>query len=91
MHAFRAFVIATLNFVAFLAFFAAIALGVLSGMRDEFLVNIPYELPVWAGGLIGGFVAWMAASVVLGLLFVLIDIQDGVRDLIRVIQERDAA
>ena len=95
MQFFRGLVVGTLNLVAFLVFIAAIILGAWGGWVDgagilsfafgdavsdvEFLSAIPQ--PGWA--VIGAIISWVVASLALGVLFVLIDIQDGIRDLHR--------
>lgn len=94
MQFFRGLVIGTLNFVAFIAFFAAIIGGGLLGyfQGTEILADAAREagadaanftLPPWALAIIGAILGWLYASIVLGILFVLIDIQDGIRDLHR--------
>ena len=87
LQTFRAIVIGTLNIVAVLVFIGVIIIGVLAGLNAGSDLGAQYglpELPGPAWGVIGGLVAWLAASVVLGFLFVLLDIQDGIRDLNRV-------
>lgn len=88
MQAFRALVIGTLNIVAFILFLATVALGVAGGYQGELLaplydlIGIP-PLPDAANAVIGGVAAYLVASVTFGLVFVLLDIQDGIRDLHR--------
>ncbi|MET0546046.1 MAG: hypothetical protein ABWZ40_07025 [Caulobacterales bacterium] len=82
MQAFRAFVINTMSLVAFLAYLAIIAGGALYGYQNAELQQL-YGLPSAAAAGIGGVVGWLAATIVLGLLFVLIDIRDGIRDVER--------
>jgi hydroxymethylglutaryl-CoA reductase len=100
MQFFRGFVIGTLNFVAFIAFFAAIAYGAWAGYENgaQLAADAAREagaeavnLPSWAYAVIGGVLGWLYASVVLGILFVLIDIQDGIRDLHRDLTKKDSA
>lgn len=92
MQFFRGIVIGTLNFVAFLAFIAAIVLAGVSGYvngADMFAsVNLQetmegFNLPQPVYAVFGVIVGWVVASIALGVLFVLIDIQDGIRDLHR--------
>ncbi len=89
MQAFRALVIGTLNIVAFILFLAAVVIGAVGGYQGELLVPL-YEmlginpLPAAANAVIGGVVAYLLASVTFGLIFILLDIQDGIRDLIRI-------
>jgi hypothetical protein len=82
MQAFRAFVINTLSLVAFLAFLAIIAGAALYGYQSADLQQV-YGVPPAAAAGIGGVVGWLAATIVLGLLFTLIDIRDGIRDVER--------
>jgi hypothetical protein len=86
MQMFRAFVIGTLNIVAILLFIGAIIVGVLAGLQGgpdaAAQAGLP-ELPAAVWGVAGGVMGWLSASVGLGILFILIDIQDGIRDLHR--------
>lgn len=95
MQFFRGLVIGTLNFVAFIAFIGAIVISAFAGWSEgpailsfafgpgaddvELLNSIPQA--GWA--VIGAIIGWIFASLALGVLFVLIDIQDGIRDLHR--------
>ena len=93
MEFFRSFVIGTLHFVAVIAYFAAIVFGAWTGYEDgarlaadaarETGATAATGLPAWAYAVIGGIAGWLYASVVLGILFILLDIQDGVRDIHR--------
>ena len=93
MELFRSFVIGTLHLVAVIAYFAAIAFGAWTGFESgatiaadaarETGANMAAGLPTWAYAVIGGVAGWLYASVVLGILFILLDIQDGVRDIHR--------
>ncbi|MGD2131350.1 MAG: hypothetical protein PVI23_01060 [Maricaulaceae bacterium] len=95
MQFFRALVIGTLNFVGFIAFIGAIVISAFAGWEEgpailsfafgpgvddvELLASIPQA--GWAA--IGAVIGWIMASLALGVIFVLIDIQDGIRDLHR--------
>jgi hypothetical protein len=94
MQFFRGMVIGTLNFVAFLFFIAVIVASAYTGYSEgaqiaaEAAAEVGREAPVlqlpsWAWAIIYGVVGYIVASVMLGILFVLLDIQDGIRDLIR--------
>ncbi len=82
MQAFRAFVINTLSLVALLAYIAIIAGTALYGFKNEELQSLYGLAPAAAAG-IGAVAGWLSATIVLGVLFVLIDIRDGIRDLER--------
>ena len=97
MQFFRGMVIGTLNFVAFLFFIAVIVGSAYTGYSEgasqalEFAQQAGREtplltLPDWAWAIVYGIVGYIVASVMLGILFVLLDIQDGIHDLIRVTQ-----
>ncbi len=87
MQTFRAIVIGTLNLVAVLFFLASLVIGGAAGylhggeIAGGLGLSVDLPAPVYAAA--GVVIGWVAASVVLGLLFVLIDIQDGIRDLHR--------
>ena len=92
MQFFRGIVIGTLNFVAFLAFIATIILAGVGGWVSgpEILGQFglaeaaaDWNIPQPAYAAIGAVMGWIVASIALGVLFVLIDIQDGIRDLHR--------
>lgn len=92
MQFFRGVVIGTLNFVALLAFIATIVLAGIGGYVSgpEILAQFGlaemaagWNLPEAAYAAIGAVMGWIVASIALGVLFVLIDIQDGIRDLHR--------
>jgi hypothetical protein len=91
MQFFRGIVIGTLHFVAFLFFFAVIigsawngyengALLALEAAREAGAESPGFTLPPWV---VYAIVGWIVASVILGILFVLLDIQDGIRDIHR--------
>jgi uncharacterized membrane protein len=82
MQAFRAFVINTLSLVALLAYLAVIAGTALYGFKNEELQSLYGLSPAVAAG-IGAVAGWLSATIVLGVLFVLIDIRDGIRDVER--------
>lgn len=93
MRAFRILVVGTLNVVAFIAFIAVIAIGVLAGMQKDGVLlaqlNVVYaNAPTWLGGVVGGVLGYLTASVAIGILLVLLDIQDGIRDIERLAKER---
>jgi ABC-type sulfate transport system permease component len=101
MQFFRGIVIGTLNFVAFLFFFAVIigsawngyengAQMALDAAREAGASAPTFTLPAWGWAIIYAIVGWVVASVVLGILFVLLDIQDGIRDLHRDLTKKDA-
>lgn len=82
MQAFRAFVINTLSLVAILAYLAMIAGTALYGYNStDFQSMYGLSKPAAAG--IGGVLGWLSATLALGVLFVLIDIRDGIRDVER--------
>jgi hypothetical protein len=82
MQAFRAFVINTLSLVALLAYLATIAGSALYGYQNAELQTMYGVSPVIAA-VAGGISGWLSATIVLGVLFVLIDIRDGIRDVER--------
>lgn len=86
MQSFRGFVIGTLNFVCFLAFFAIIVAYAYGGYTygQVYLANVPQ----WAAAVIGGVLGYLIASIVIGIIFTLIDIQDGIRDLNRLVAKQ---
>lgn len=94
---FRSFIIGTLHLVAFIAFFGSIIFGVLGGMDPGYLdrLNLPFDLPATTspilGAVIGGVVGWLTASIALGVLFILLDIQDGIRDLLKLAAKENEA
>ena len=82
MQAFRAFVINTLSLVAFLAYLAMIAGSAFYAYQNTELQQL-YGVPPVGAAIIGGVSGWLSATIVLGVLFVLIDIRDGIRDIER--------
>jgi|GEM_PF-2511724 len=82
MQAFRALVINTLSLVALLAYIATIAASALYGYQNTELQAM-YGVPPVGAAIAGGILGWLSATIVLGLLFVLIDIRDGIRDIER--------
>lgn len=92
MDFFRKMIIGTLHFVAFLVFIGLIVLGGVGGFQTgpemfaEFGLQETMEgfgLPPFVYAIFGVIAGWIVASVVLGILFILLDIQDGIRDLHR--------
>jgi hypothetical protein len=96
MQFFRAIVIGTLNFVAFLFFIATIVAFAYNGYENGAQIAIDaaaeagaeplLELPAWAWAIVHGVFGYIVASIATGILFVLLDIQDGIRDLHRLIE-----
>ncbi len=99
MQFFRKLVIGTLSIVAILFFFGVIVGSAWTGYENgaqiladaarEAGADAPFTLPAWAWAIVGAIIGWVWASVVLGILFVLIDIQDGIRDLHRDLTKKD--
>lgn len=97
MQFFRNLVIGTLHFVAFLAFIAWIVVAAWTGYETgvsqaaeavaEAGANASFitEIPAWGWAIIYGIVGYLSASIATGILFVLLDIQDGIRDLNRLL------
>jgi hypothetical protein len=101
MQFFRGIVIGTLNFVAFLFFFAVIigsaytgytegAANALQAAREIGQEAPAFQLPPWGWSIVYAIVGWVVASVLTGILFVLLDIQDGIRDLHRDLTKKDS-
>ena len=82
MQAFRAFVINTLMLVALLTYIATIAGTAMYGYQNAELQAM-YDVSPVVAAIAGGVSGWLSATIVLGLLFVLIDIRDGIRDIER--------
>jgi hypothetical protein len=99
MDFFRKMIIGTLQVVAVLFFFGAIVVFAWTGYESggEIFIDAAREagteaaftLPSWVWAIIGAVAGWVWASVVLGILFVLLDIQDGIRDLNRALTKKD--
>jgi hypothetical protein len=96
MEFFRKVIIGTLQFVAFLFFIAVIVASAWNGYENGAQIAIDaareagaeapaFTLPAWGWAIVYGILGYLVASVMTGILFVLLDIQDGIRDLNRLI------
>jgi hypothetical protein len=94
MQFFRSMVIGTLHFVAFLFFIAVIVGSAWNGYENGAQLALEaargagqeapgFSLPAWGWAIVYGIIGYIVASVLTGILFVLLDIQDGIRDLHR--------